>query len=635
MISLRKLSFGRGGRMLVTDASMQIHPGWKVGLVGANGCGKSSFFALFSGTHHAEQGDLDWPAGWLIGRVSQETPALPDPAREFVLGGDEELVRVETELRAAEAAHEGERIALLHGRLQEIDGYAARARAAELLHGLGFRDEDFERPVAEFSGGWRVRLNLARALMCRADLLLLDEPTNHLDLDAILWLETWLRRFPGTVLVVSHDRDFLDGLVSHVVAIEQGTMTFYSGDYSAYERTRAERLALQQSTFEKQQREVAHLKSYIDRFRAKATKARQAQSRIKALARMELVAAAHVDADTQLVFPAPVSAPDPLLVLEDAATGYSATPLLQRLRMTLRPGDRIGILGRNGAGKSTFIKLLTGDLPLLQGTRQPAKELSIGYFAQHQLERLRPDESPMQQMIRLDPAVREQELRDWLGRFAIRGDMAMNPCGAFSGGEKARLALALMLRHKPNLLLLDEPTNHLDLDMREALTLALQEYEGAVVLVSHDRHLLRATADELWLVAGGDCRPFDGDLEDYAGWLGSQRSADKAVDAEKRERRESRAQAIAERQSLLEKRRPLLKESDRLEKQLAGWQGEKTLLDQRLADPALYVAGADGRLLETLLRRQDELAASIEAAESRWLEVHENLEALDAPDAMI
>jgi ATP-binding cassette subfamily F protein 3 len=638
MIQLRRLAFSRGVDRLVEGASFQLHPGWKVGLTGANGCGKSSFLALLRGQLHADSGDLEMPPSWVIAHVAQDTPALPDAAQDFVLGGDEELARIEADLVVAEEKHEGEKIALLHGRIQEIGGYGAKARAAELLHGLGFKDGDFSRPVSEFSGGWRVRLNLARALMCRSDLLLLDEPTNHLDLDAVLWLENWLKSYPGTLLMISHDRDFLDAVVSRIVHVEQQQMTLYQGNYTAFERTRAERLAGQQAMHEKQQREVAHLQKYVDRFRAQATKARQAQSRIKALDRMKEVAAAHVDSPFSFSFLEPEAFSDPLLQLDQAAIGYGETPLLNRVSFSVRPGMRLGLLGRNGAGKSTLVKCLSGELAPLAGQRIEGRHLRIGYFAQHQLEQLRPDESPLQHLVRQEPQTREQDLRDYIGGFDFRGDMASTPCRNFSGGEKTRLALALLIRQRPNLLLLDEPTNHLDLEMREALTLALQETEAAVVLVSHDRHLLRTTCDDLWLVADGKAQPFDGDLDDYARWLAEQRNAEKAAsqpqDTDKAARKEARvqdrAQSQAQKQALLAQRRPLLKELEKLEKNLAAWQGEKAQVDEKLADPALYTA-ADRGPMETLLKRQAELTAGIDTAELRWLEIQEALEALGEP----
>ncbi|MDI6746238.1 MAG: ATP-binding cassette domain-containing protein [Rhodocyclaceae bacterium] len=634
MILLRKLSFARAGRPLVSDASLQLHPGWKIGLTGGNGSGKSSFFALLRNELHAETGDLEIPAAWRIGHVAQDTPALPTAALEFVLDGDTELRAVEESLLQAEAAHDGHRIGELHMRLQDIEGYAANARAAEILAGLGFVEADHARAVAEFSGGWRVRLNLARALVSRADLLLLDEPTNHLDLDAVLWLETWLTSYPGTLLLISHDRDFLDAVVGQILYIETGQMKLYSGNYSTFERTRAERLALQQNMHDKQQREIAHLHAYVERFRAKATKARQAQSRLKALARMELISAAHVDTPFQFRFREPEGVSDPLLALEDASVGYANTPLLDRIRLTLRPGSRIGLLGRNGAGKSTLVKLLAGQKSALAGRRLEGRHLKIGYFAQHQMELLRPDESPLQHLVRQEPLTREQELRDYLGGFDFRGQMTEAPCRHFSGGEKARLALALMIRTRPNLLLLDEPTNHLDLEMREALTLALQETEAAMVLVSHDRHLLRTTADELWLVADGCVQPFDGDLDDYAAWLVTQRQRGRQAPPDQPERQDVRATsnptskkaALAE---LRNQRRPLLKEIEKLDKQLAGWQDEKAQLDIQLADPELYAAN-DRPLIESLNQRQAELATAIETAEARWLEIHEKLDALVA-----
>jgi ATP-binding cassette subfamily F protein 3 len=627
MILLRNLSYGRGSEPLVTDASLQLHPGWKIGLVGANGCGKSSFFALLRGELHQESGDLEIPAAWTVAHVGQETPALLQPALEFVLDGDEELREVERAITAAETAHDGEKIGALHARYAEIGGYAAKARAAELMNGLGFSNADFERPVAEFSGGWRVRLNLGRALMCRSDLLLLDEPTNHLDLDAVIWLEGWLKRYPGTLLLISHDRDFLDAVTGHILHFDQGRLKLYSGNYTAFERARAEHLALQQAMHEKQQREIAHLHSYIERFRAKATKARQAQSRIKALARMEEVAAAHVDTPFTFGFREPVAMPDTLLELRDAVAGYGDKAIISNVNLYIRPGERIALLGRNGAGKSTLVKMLAGVLPPLSGTRREGKGLQIGYFAQHQVEALRPEESPLQHLMRLDKTTREQDLRNFLGSFDFRGDMATAPCGPFSGGEKSRLALALLIWQRPNLLLLDEPTNHLDLEMREALTLALQETDAAVVLVSHDRHLLRTTADSLYLIDSGRMTPFEGDLDDYANWLAEQRNATNAAapDENKAARKEAREMAERTRQQLLAQRRPLVKAAEKLEKLLPGWQQEKDQLDQRLSDPALYT-DPDRTLLESLLKRQAQLAADIENAEMRWLEIQEELE---------
>ncbi|MCX7171139.1 MAG: ATP-binding cassette domain-containing protein [Proteobacteria bacterium] len=645
MILLRNLCFGRNGQLLVEDASLQLHPGWKIGLIGANGSGKSSFLSLLRNELHAESGDLELPNAWVLAHVAQDTPALPDAALAFTLDGDSELRAIERQLAELEAepdaSHDGHLVGELHGRLGEIGGYAAPARAAELLYGLGFSDADYSRPVADFSGGWRVRLNLARALMCRSDLLLLDEPTNHLDLDAVLWLENWLKAYPGTLILISHDRDFLDAVADHTLNLEQHRLKLYSGGYSDFERQRGAQLALQQSMYEKQQREKAHLHSYIERFRAKATKARQAQSRIKALARMEEVTAAHVDTQFTFRFREAGAAPDPLLVVNDGRAGYGEKTVLSNIQLTLRPGQRLALLGRNGAGKSTLVKLLAGaqlaGLEPMSGERIEGRGLVIGYFAQHQLEQLRPDESPLQHMLRLHSRTREQELRTYLGSFDFRGDMVAAPCGRFSGGEKSRLALALLIWQKPNLLLLDEPTNHLDLEMREALNLALQEYEGGVVLVSHDRHLLRTTADELWLVADGRVQAFDGDLDDYSDWLAKQRSAAANAatpSAGKQARREDRSQATAERQALLERRRSAQKEIVKIEKQIAAWQGELALLETRLSDPALYATITDAAvapaLATSLLQRKSELQLVIEQAEERWLTLHDALEEMTA-----
>ncbi|HQW19374.1 MAG TPA: ATP-binding cassette domain-containing protein [Rhodocyclaceae bacterium] len=632
MILLRNLTFARNGQPLVEEASLQLHPGWKIGLIGANGSGKSSFIALLRNELHAESGDLELPRSWVVAHVAQDTPALPDAALEFTLDGDVELRSIERELATLEASsdedHDGHRVGELYGRLGEIDGYSARARAAELLHGLGFSDADFIRPVADFSGGWRVRLNLARALMCRSDLLLLDEPTNHLDLDAVLWLEDWLKSYSGTLLMISHDRDFLDAVADHTLNLDQQRLKLYSGGYSDFERQRGAHLALQQSMYEKQQRERAHLHSYVERFRAKATKARQAQSRIKALARMEEVAAAHVDTPFTFRFRDAGLAPDPLLVIDDASAGYGERTIVGDIILTLRPGQRLALLGRNGAGKSTLVKLLAGEIAPQCGTRVEGKGLKIGYFAQHQLEQLRPDESPLQHMIRLDKGVREQELRTYLGSFDFRGDMASALCGRFSGGEKSRLALALLIWQKPNLLLLDEPTNHLDLEMREALNIALQEYEGCVVLVSHDRHLLRSTADELWLVADGRAQPFDGDLDDYAKWLATQRASGAGgttANPAQQTRRESRQQTAAAQQAQETQQQTLQKESVKLEKQIASWQNELALLETRLTDPALY-GQSDPTLVQALQKHRSELARNIEQGEERWLNILDEIE---------
>ncbi len=639
MIQFKNLTLTRQVKILIEQATFQLHPGHKVGLTGANGAGKSSLFALLRGELHAEVGDCEMPPQWVIAHVAQEMLALNQSALEFTLDGDAELREIEVGLLEAEAKHEGEKIADLHHRLTDIEGYSAKARAAALLDGLGFTQADLTRPVSDFSGGWRVRLNLARALMCRSDLLLLDEPTNHLDLDAVYWLESWLRDYRGTLLLISHDRDFLDAVVNNVLHIEQQRITLYRGGYSDFERQRAEKLALQQAMFEKQQRKVAHLHSYIDRFRVQATKARQAQSRIKALERMEMISAAHVDSQFNFEFRAPLSAPDPLLVLDDVDAGYKDLThadkiIFKKAVLAIRPGERLGLLGKNGAGKSTLIKLLASELKPLAGKRVEGKDLRIGYFAQHQLEQLRPQESPLQHMLRQDPTTREQEHLNYLGGFDFKGDMARSSIKNFSGGEKSRLALALLIWTRPNLLLLDEPTNHLDLEMRHALTLALQDYEGGVILVSHDRALLRASCDSFVLVANGSVTPFDGDLDDYKNWLTSQKVANTnpapilaSGAGQTNKNVNTYAQNKIERQARILQRRPLLKETEQIEKHLEKWQQEKMSLDARASKPKLYDI-ENKTELQNLLKRQAELASLVDEAEMRWLELHEQLEAL-------
>ena len=634
LIQFKNLTLTRHVKVLIEQATFQLHPGHKVGLTGANGAGKSSLFALLRGELHAEVGDCEMPPQWVIAHVAQEMLALNQSALEFTLDGDAELREIEAGLLEAEAKHQGEKIADLHHRLTDIEGYSAKARAAALLVGLGFTQTDLTRPVSDFSGGWRVRLNLARALMCRSDLLLLDEPTNHLDLDAVYWLESWLRDYRGTLVLISHDRDFLDAVVNNVLHIEQKRITLYRGSYSDFERQRAEKLALQQAMFEKQQRKVAHLHSYIDRFRVQATKARQAQSRIKALERMEMISAAHVDSQFNFEFRAPLNAPDPLLVLDDVDAGYFDKTIIKKVVLAIRPGERLGLLGKNGAGKSTLIKLLAAELKPLVGKRVEGKDLRIGYFAQHQLEQLRPQESPLQHMLRQDPTTREQEHLNYLGGFDFKGDMARSSIENFSGGEKSRLALALLIWTRPNLLLLDEPTNHLDLEMRHALTLALQDYQGGVILVSHDRALLRASCDNFVLVANGSVTPFDGDLDDYKNWLTSQKTGNTnlaptlASGADQPNKNvNTYAQNKIERQARILQRRPLLKETEQIEKYLEKWQQEKMILDALASEPKLYDV-ENKTELQCLLKRQSELASLVVDAEMRWLELHEQLEAL-------
>jgi ATP-binding cassette subfamily F protein 3 len=633
MLQLDHLALRRGPRLLIDDATTQIHPGQRVGLTGANGSGKSSLFAMILGEFGPDAGELRLPKHWVIAHVAQETPADERPAIDYALDGDAELRAVEQAIAAAEHANDGHRLAQLHEQMGHIGGYQARARAARLLHGLGFRPGEEERAVNSFSGGWRMRLNLAKALMCRSDLLLLDEPTNHLDLDAVLWLEDWLTSYPGTLLLISHDRDFLDNVVNQIAHIEQGRLTLYTGNYSAFERARAERLANQQAAYEKQQREIAHMQAFVERFRAKATKARQAQSRLKALERMEQIAPAHVDSPFHFAFRPPVKNPRPLLRLDEAAAGYGGRPIFRGAQLSLNPGDRVGLLGPNGAGKSTLIRLLAGELAPMAGERIEAQDLAIGYFAQHQLEQLHPEHSAIEHLQQLDPRASEQALRDFVGGFGFNGDRATSKVAPFSGGEKARLVLALLVYQKPNLLLLDEPTNHLDLEMRLALAEALQEFEGAMVIVSHDRHLLRVTCDQLMLVHGGRVHEFDGELDDYPRWLADQQRQTDAqapatqpgarAEAESANERKARKRQEAEQRRQLQ---PLRQQVQRLERQVERLSGEQAALEQQLADPALYEDTQRDRL-RTLLAEKAQLDQALAEAESGWLEAAERLEA--------
>ncbi len=632
MITLRQVVLQRGDRRLLENVDLTLFAHQKIGLIGANGSGKSSLLALLRGELHAEAGDVDIQPGLRMASVAQETPASPRPAIGYVLDGDRELRRVEQALAAAEAAHDNQMLANLHAEYEHMDGYTAAARAARILAGLGFAQRDLQRPVAAFSGGWRMRLNLAQALVCPSDLLLLDEPTNHLDLDAVFWMEDWLKRYAGTLVLISHDREFLDATVDHICHLEGRSLKLYRGNYSDFERQRAAQLANQQAAYEKQQREITHLRGYIDRFRAKATKARQAQSRLKMLARMELIAAAHVSAPFSFAFRLPEPASERLVVLEQAAVGYGGRPIVSDVTLTLLAGARVGLLGANGAGKSTLVKLLAGELAPLSGTLAQGKGLKIGYFAQHQLEQLRADETPLQHLMRLDRASREQELRDFLGGFDFRGDMVNAPVGRFSGGEKARLTLALIIWQRPNLLLLDEPTNHLDLEMRQALTMALQDYEGAMVLVSHDRHLLRATTDTLQLVADGRCSPFDGDLDDYRQWLAERRPAtdtDSQRGAGGPSRRQQRRLEAEARNRLSAQRRPLEKQLEAVDGELEALNAERKRLETLLADPDLYAAESRDRLRACLLD-QSRITSRLAELEELWLSLHDQLEALEA-----
>jgi ATP-binding cassette subfamily F protein 3 len=633
MLLFDNVSLRRGPRLLFEHASLQIHPGKKTGLTGANGSGKSSLFSLILGSLSSDLGSVKFPADWVIAHVAQEMPTSHQVAIEYVLDGDSGLRRLQHDLAAAEDAGRGERIAQLHAELEHIGGYQANSRAASLMSGLGFRPGDETRPLSEFSGGWRMRLNLARALMCRSDLLLLDEPTNHLDLDAVIWLESWLKQYQGTLLLISHDRDFLDSVCNQILHLEQQRARLYSGNYSAFEHIRAEQLANQQAAYAKQQREIAHMHSFVERFRAKATKARQAQSRIKALERMEQIAPAHVDSPFHFGFQAPLKNPHPLLTLERCAAGYAGKAIIENVRLALNPGDRIGLLGSNGAGKSTLIKLLAGSIAPLHGERNEAKHLAIGYFAQHQLEQLNADHSPIEHLQQLDPQASEQALRDYVGGFGFVGDKALEAVAPFSGGEKSRLVLALLVYQRPNLLLLDEPTNHLDLEMRQALANALQEFEGAMVIVSHDRHLLRLSCDQLLLVDDGGVALFDDELDAYPAWLNAHNRASRRMPqnvgkATSADERRERKRNEAERRKALQ---PLKKAVDHAEDRLSRLQQERDSLEQELADNRLYEAAEKDRL-QSLLRRKGELDSSLTEAEEAWLHAAEALELADAGD---
>ena len=628
MIRLQNLTLQRGPQRLLESAELTLHAGHKAGLIGANGAGKSSLFALLRGELGPDAGDCHLPPDWRIAHMRQEIDTLDRLAVDYVLDGDVHLRQVQHDLAAAEAAHDGGAIARLHSELDSADGYTADARARKLLAGLGFTAEQMDRRVGDFSGGWRMRLNLAQALMCPSDLLLLDEPTNHLDLDAILWLEEWLKSYPGTLLLISHDRDFLDAVVDHVAHLDQQKLTLYRGGYSAFERTRAERLAQQQQAYEKQQAQRAHMEKYIARFKAQATKARQAQSRIKALERLEELAPAHVDSPFDFSFREADKISSPLLDLSDAQLGYGDKAVLQQVKLQLTPGARIGLLGPNGAGKSTLIKTLSGELTPLSGRLHCGENLAIGYFAQHQVDSLDAKASPLLHLQRLAPSEREQTLRDFLGGFDFRGPRCDEPVLNFSGGEKARLALALIAWQKPNLLLLDEPTNHLDLEMRLALTMALQEFAGAVLVVSHDRHLLKSTTDEFLLVADGRIQPFDGDLDDYTRWLSDYRIRQQPVSApslapDRTDKRAQRQAAAALRQQLA----PHKKQADKLEQELSKVQEKLASVETRLGDSGLYDAARKDELRE-LLAEQARLKTREAELEEAWLQALEILEDL-------
>ena len=636
MIQLQNISLQRGPKFLLDAANLTIYPGQKVGLIGANGTGKSTLFQMLLGQLASDTGTVDIPKQWRTAHMAQEVGHTSRSALDYVLDGDSELRRLEREIVAADSDgthNNGEQLAHLYGDMENIHAYSAPARAQQLLNGLGFSSGDDARPVTDFSGGWRIRLNLAQALMCPSDLLLLDEPTNHLDLDATLWLEEWLKRYEGTLIIISHDRDFLDNIIDRIVNIEKQKLDNYSGNYSSFERQRAEKLAQQQATFEKQQERIAHVESYIRRFRASATKARQAQSRIKELERMEKISAAHVDSPFSFTFTCSDKMSVPLVHISGADIGYQTannevTKILSKVELAIRAETRIGLLGPNGAGKSSLVKTLSGALPLLAGERTNGEHFKLGYFAQHQLEALDINASAALHIQRLTPTAREQEIRDFLGSFDFHGVRAFEPITHFSGGEKARLALAIIAWEKPNVLLLDEPTNHLDLEMRHALTMALQDFEGAVIIVSHDRHLLRNTVDEFLLVADGKVSEFDGDLEDYYKWLLQQRQAQTSVEEKyspdnenKVDKKAQRQQSAAQRQQL----KPLTNKLKNLESQMEKFQSKLADIEIQLGDSSIY-DDKNKANLQQLLLDQAKVQQQLDEAEENWLLSSEEIE---------
>lgn len=629
MISAQNITLQRGIKVLLDHASMTIHPGQAVGLVGKNGCGKSTLFSLLKGELQIDGGELDFPEQWQIASVAQHTPALECSALDYVIDGDQEYRQIMHDLEQSDVQHDGIRMAHLHGQLDAIGGYQIQARAASLLAGLGFSEASQQHSVASFSGGWRMRLNLAQALICRSDLLLLDEPTNHLDINTVVWLEQWLKRYQGTLIIISHDRDFLDQSIERIIHIENGQFNEYTGNYTSFEQQRATRLAQQQALHEKQMKQKGHLQKYIDRFRYKASKAKQAQSRIKALEKMEMVGPAHADSQFNFAFKTPDNLPMPLLQMDKVSAGYNDTTVLSNIQFNLVPGSRIGLLGRNGAGKSTFIKLLSGDLQAQGGELNINANVKMGYFAQHQLETLRVDDTPLDHLRRLAPDSNEQELRNYLGSFGFIGDQALAKVAPFSGGEKARLVLALLVWQRPNLLLLDEPTNHLDLEMRYALTVALQSFEGAMVLVSHDRALLRSCCDEFYLAEEGKIQAFKGDLDEYQQWLKEHNNTN-AVRIDKSSSVNSQANRQAQKRQQAEYRKqsqPLRKELARLEKQTEKYADQLAEIEHKLSDPAIYDSNQKDHLTE-LISLQTHLSQQLTTTEEAWLECETHLEEL-------
>ena len=630
MIEIKSLTLQRGLKVLLDQAALSLAPGRRVGLIGKNGSGKSSLFALLKGEITADKGDVSIPKHWKTAAVAQETPALDISALDYVLQGDGELQLFQTALHEAEAKNDGMKQAEYHAKLEEIDAYSAPARAAKLLSGLGFSQEEHGRPVKSFSGGWRMRLNLAQALMCRADLLLLDEPTNHLDLETVLWLENHLSGLPCTQIIISHDRDFLNATTTQTVELSDQKLTLYGGNYDFYQAERARRLAQQQAAYLKQQAQIKHLQSFIDRFKAKATKAVQAQSRMKALDKLERIAPAHFDSGFSFEFDSPAHLPNPLLQLDKADLGYGGKPVLHGIDLSLESGARYGLLGVNGSGKSTFIKTLAGELNVLSGRIVRSDKLNIGYFAQHQLDTLRPDQSPLWHIQKLSPDVREQEIRNFLGSFNFVGDAALQKTEPFSGGEKARLALAMIVWQKPNLLLLDEPTNHLDLDMRHALTLALQSFQGALIVVSHDRSLLEATTDSFLLIEQGRLKTFDGDLEDYRRYRLAQENAAAApaASAQSQNRKDAKRVEAQIRQEKARLGKPLQQKISQAEKEIAALSEIQTACEAFLAQEDAY-SDANKTKLQQTLAQLAETKVKLEKQEENWLAWQEELEQIN------
>lgn len=625
MISMTEIELRRGTKVLLSDAELVIHPGQHIGIIGANGCGKSSLFKLLLGQLAPDAGNLFIPSDWRIAHMAQELASSERSALDYVLDGDPELRRTEAAIEQATDQEDNNRLAAEYEKMDAINGFDAHYRAEQLLHGLGFYQSEINRPVNSFSGGWRIRLNLAQALMSPSDLLMLDEPTNHLDLDATLWLEQWLKAYEGTLLIISHDRDFIDNVVERIVHIERAQSISYKGNYSAFERVRSERLALQQASFEKQQKRRKDVEAFVARFRYKASKAKQAQSRIKELERMENIAPAHIDSPFYFKFPEPKKTYSALVNISQSSLGYGDTEILSQVNFDLQPGTRIGLLGPNGAGKSTLINSLTGDLDLLSGQRVYGENIKIGYFAQHQLEVLDLQASPFLHLQRITPQATDQEIRNFLGGFDFHNDKALDQINDFSGGEKARLALALIVWQKPNLLLLDEPTNHLDLEMRHALTMALQSYEGALVVISHDRHLLRNTVDDFYLVAEGRVTEFDGDLKDYQDWLKNFtreiKQPEPFITENPIDKKLARQQSAESRKKLA----PLNKQIKALEKKIDREQTQIKKIENQLADPEIY-DDSNKETLKQCLSKQAEVKKILVALEENWLETQEQIE---------